>query len=75
MRAEEVAKVLGDNRQWHSHNRLIGADALQRVARLKIDDYSSDIQLRSLIRGYNDLLLEYISRSQMNVFLHSKNYF
>ena len=74
-RAEEVAKVLGDNKQWHSHNRMISAECLRRDVKLKIDDYSSDTTLRSLIRSYNDLLLEYIARNQGNGFLHSKNYF
>ena len=74
-RAEEIAKLLGDNKLWHSHGRMISAATLQRTLRLKIDDYSADNTLRRLIREYNDLLIEYISRSDFKFFMHSKNYF
>jgi hypothetical protein len=74
-RAEEIAKLLGDNKLWHSHGRMIGPATLQNVLRLKIDDYSNDASLRKLIRPYNDLLVEYIARSQFKQFMHSRNYF
>lgn len=74
-RAEEIAKLLGDNKLWHSHGRMIGAATLRDVLRLKIDDYSTDDKIRSLVREYNDLLIEYIVRSDFKVFMHSKNYF
>jgi leucyl-tRNA synthetase len=74
-RAEEIAKALGDNTFWHSHGRMISATTLQRTLRLKIDDYSTDTTLKKLIREYNDLLTEYISRSDYKFFMHSKNYF
>jgi len=74
-RAEEIAKLLGDNKLWHSHGRMIGPGTLRRVLRLKIDDYSSDATLKRLIRSYNDLLVEYIARTQLKYFMHSRNYF
>lgn len=74
-RAEEIAKLLGDNKTWHSHGRMISAVTLQSVVRLKIDDYSADTTLRALVRAYNDLLVEYIARSNMKLFMHSRNYF
>ncbi len=75
LRAEEIAKLLGDNKLWHSHGRMIGAATLQRTLRLKIDDYSADTNLRVLIRRYNDLLIEYINRRDFRFFMHSKNHF
>jgi hypothetical protein len=51
-RAEEIAKLLGDNKLWHSHGRMIGPATLQRLLRLKIDDYSHDGTLRPLVRSY-----------------------
>ena len=54
---------------------MISAATLQRTLRLKIDDYSADDTLRRLVRHYNDLLIEYISRSDFRFFMHSKNYF
>lgn len=74
-RAEEIAKTLGDNKRWHSHGRMIGVETLKSVLKLEIEDYSSDLELRGLIRSYNDLLIEYIRRTQFKVFLHSRNFF
>lgn len=74
-RAEEIAKDLGDNKLWHSHGRMISATTLQSRLRLKIDDYSGNSSLRGLVRGYNDLLIEYILRSSFPLFMHSRNYF
>ena len=74
-RAEEIAKLLGDNKYWHSHGRMIGIDMLRTVLKLKIEDYSKDINLRNLIRQYNDLMVEYIAKTNFRLFLHSRNYF
>ena len=74
-RAEEIAMMLGDNKLWHSHGRMIGPDTLQNVLRLKINDYSKKGKLRQLIRSYNDLLTQYIAREGYQYFLHCKDYF
>lgn len=74
-RAEEIAKKLGDTSIWHSHGRMISPKTLQDILRLNIDNYSTDAVLRPLIRGYNDLLTEYILRHQMSVFLHNRDHF
>jgi hypothetical protein len=74
-RAEDVAKLLGDNKLWHSHGRMIGPATLRDLLRLKIDDYSHDATLRALVRAYNDLLVEYIARSDYKFFMHSRTYF
>jgi hypothetical protein len=74
-RAEETARMLSDNKLWHSHGRKIGISTLTGLLRLKIDDYSNDVQLRTMIRDYHDFLVEFIQRSEYSIFLHSKNYF
>lgn len=74
-RAEEIAKRLGDNKLWHSHGRMIDVFTLRSVLRLDIEDYSEDLKLRGMIRSYNDLLIEYIRRSQFKFFMHSRNFF
>ena len=74
-RAEDIARLLGDNKQWHSHGRYISANTLREVVRLKIEDYSADTKLRPIIRTYNDLLIEYIRRNNIPVFIHSKYLF
>lgn len=74
-RAEEIANLLSNNKIWHSHGRMIGVRTLETVLRLKIEDYSNDKDLRDLIRSYNDLIIEYVNRSGLKFFLHSKNSF
>ena len=69
-RAEEIAIALGDNKSWHSHNRMIGINTLNQL-RLKIDDYSYNEELRSKIKSCNDFLVEYIARENYRVFIHS----
>jgi hypothetical protein len=73
-RATEIARVLGDNKLWHSHGRSIGIEALTMLLKLKIEDYSSDLALKPLIRDYNDLICQYIIRSNAEAFLHSRKF-
>jgi len=74
-RAEEIARLLGDNKVWHSHGRLIGTTTLTTMLRLKIDDYSRDADRRRLIRAYNDLLTEYVVRHRFPLFMHHRDHF
>jgi len=74
-RAEEVAKLLGDNKYWHSHGRMIGISTLRSLLRLKIEDFSAERNLQPLVRSYNDLITEYIGRFNYKVFMHSRKYF
>ena len=60
-RAEEIAKFLGNNKLWHSHGRSISIDTITTLLKLKIEDYSANHELRTLIRDYNDLICEYIN--------------
>ena len=74
-RAEKVAIILGDNKLWHSHGRRIGVKTLSEVCRLEIEDYSENLDLRNMIRSYNDLLTEFIAQHKFPTFLHSRVYF
>lgn len=74
-RAEEIARLLGDNKLWHSHGRMIGINTIRDKLRLKVEDYSDDENLRGMIRSYNDLIIEYILRTEHEYFLHSKKSF
>jgi len=74
-RAEEIANMLADNKLWHSHGRMIGINTLSALLRLEVDDYSKELELRNLIRNYNDFLVEYIQDQKYSFFLHNKNYF
>lgn len=74
-RAEQIARMLGDNKLWHSHGRMIGPGTLTQILRLEINDYSSDQALRPLIRSYNDLLTDYIARGGFSLFMHNRDFF
>jgi hypothetical protein len=73
-RATEIARDLGDNKIWHSHGRSIGIDALTSILKLKIEDYSNDTVLKPLIRDYNDLICQYISRNNVEMFFHTRKF-
>jgi hypothetical protein len=74
-RAEFIARRLGDNKLWHSHGRFIGPSTLTSVLKLRIDDYSTDEDLRPLVRSYNDLLTDYIARGGLPSFMHNRDFF
>lgn len=74
-RAEQIARALGDNKLWHSHGRMIGPGTLTKVLKLRINDYSADDTLRSLVRSYNDLLTDYIARGSFTLFMHNREFF
>jgi hypothetical protein len=74
-RAEEIAKMLSDNKIWHSHGRKIGAATLRSVLKLKIEDYSNDADLRGKVLAYSDFLTDYITRHEYPYFFHSRRYF
>ncbi|HEY9296103.1 MAG TPA: ATP-dependent Clp protease proteolytic subunit, partial [Phormidium sp.] len=74
-RAEEIARLLGDNKVWHSHGRMIGINTIREKLKLKVEDYSNMADLRGMIRSYNDLIIEYILRTERPFFMHSKKSF
>jgi hypothetical protein len=73
-RAEEIAKLLSENSEWHSHGRSINIETLKTKLRLKIEDFSNDKERTKLIRGYNDLVTEYIRKNNFEAFMHSRNF-
>lgn len=74
-RAEEIANILSDNKERSSHGRYIKIDKLEKIVKLKIDDYSNNEKLSKIIREYHDLITEYIGPNSRGVFLHSRYYF
>lgn len=71
-RAVQIAAQLADNKIWHSHGRMIGMNTLRKVLRLEIDDYGEDKDLRNNIRVYSDTLTDYLNRSGLKLYLHSR---
>lgn len=71
-RAAQIATDLGDNKMWHTHGRSIDIKKL-KILRLEIDDYSTNLPLRALIRSYNDVITDYIAKTNSPLFIHNKH--
>jgi hypothetical protein len=69
-RATEIAEKLGDNKIWHSHARMISIEKLRKELKLEIEDYTALVELKKNIRGYHDLLTDWIERQGMQFYLH-----
>ena len=73
-RAQEIATQLNDHKHWHSHGRMIGIDTLRDSIKLKIEDYSTDKDIKSTVRNYSDLLLDCAKARQLPYLFHSAQY-
>lgn len=71
-RAEQIAKILENNAHWHIHGRHIGIKTLQNELKLKIEDYSDNIELYNSIKEYNRLAIDFSSKYNYQLFLHTR---
>ncbi len=71
-RAEEIADALSSHNRWKSHGRPINIDILKEELKLKIEDYSTNALRKELIRGYYELLTDYIVSKNQTIFVHTK---
>lgn len=74
-RAKEIADSLNSPERWHSHGRGISIDILREELRLRIEDYSEKPELSKSIRGYFNLLMDYLGREEIVSFVHTERYF
>jgi len=72
IRAEEIAIALSDHKKWHSHGRMIGIKTLTQDLRLRIEDYTENIEMKSAIRQYSDLLFDCVQSRGTNHMIHTK---
>lgn len=72
-RAEEIADKLGDNNTWKSHDRPICIEELEDL-KLRIEDFSNNLVLRSSIRKYYNLSRDLINKYGMPIFIHTRKY-
>lgn len=61
-RARDIASTLSNNREWHSHGRMIGMETLQSDLKLEIEDYGKVFEQKDSIRRYCDTLTGYLER-------------
>jgi len=71
-RAGEIADILSDHQRWHTHGHGIHKDVLENDLNLKIDDYSEDRHLKTLVWQYFWPLQEYCVRHNFSSFVHSR---
>lgn len=72
-RAQQIAEKLSNHRHWHSHGRMIGIKTLTNELKLRIEDYSEQIDLKVAIRHYSDLLLDCMKTRNLSYIFHWTN--
>ena len=73
-RAKEIAQTLNDHRKWYTHGSSIHKDILEKEIGLKIDDYSTDKDLKRSVWEYFWSLSDYINKMGLSSFIHSRSY-
>jgi hypothetical protein len=63
------------SRSWASWFRHPMGRIQRQAERSAAGSYSTDSELKGLIRSYNDPLIGYNARMDYKFFMHSKNYF
>lgn len=59
-------------KKWHSHGRKIGIKKLKEVLKLKIEDYSTNHNLRTKILSYSEFMLDFMIQHNLPYLLHSR---
>jgi hypothetical protein len=72
-RATEIAQLLSNNSHWNTHGRFIGMTTLAKECRLDIDDFGKDPELQKAVRTYNDVLSDYLARTQIRSYLYNRH--
>jgi len=75
LRAHNIAALLNNPEKWRTHGRGIDAATLRDSVGLKIDNLEEDVQLYQAIRGYFELLRDYVYKNNSLSFVHSREYF
>lgn len=71
-RAVEIAEKLSNNKIWNSHGYPIDIDTLRNELKLKIEDFSTNEKLNTLIKRYYDCLEEYIAIKKYQRFIQTR---
>ena len=74
-RAKQIADLLNNVDRWHSHGRGIDMETLRSEVGLRIEDMRECPRTAKLVERYTALLRDYMTRQQLNSFIHTKEYF
>lgn len=72
-RAKEIADNLSNNRIWKSHSRPLNIKVLEEL-KLIITDFGKDEKLTNYLRAYHRLVVDFTSKNQLNVFVHTRSF-
>lgn len=69
-RAHDIARLLSDNKIWHSHGRFIGVRTVTEMLKLKVEDYTNDTEMVLATRNLNVCIMEHIGKNSMNQLIY-----
>jgi len=72
-RAQEIADNLSNNRIWKSHSRPLNIKVLEEL-KLIITDFGKDEKLTNYLRAYHRLVVDFTSKNQLPVFVHTRSF-
>jgi len=72
-RAEDIADMLSNNRKWKAHSRPLNIEALEKLG-LKINDFGKDKPLTNSLRAYHGLVTDFVTKNQLNLFVHTRSF-
>jgi hypothetical protein len=68
--AARIARELNNTEKWHVHGHGISMDVLEKDLNLRIDDFGKDPVRSKAIRGYHELMCDYMAKRQAKAALH-----
>ena len=71
-RAASIARMLNKTEKWHSHGYGISSDVLRKDVKLEIEDFDSNPVVGKKIRGYYNLLDDYMTKLGNMGVVHTK---
>ncbi len=74
-RAREIAELLANNQEWHSHGRPLTMDVLVSKVNLRIEDLGDDPDLASEVRAYMGFLSDYLGKNAKGYVVHTRGFF
>jgi hypothetical protein len=73
--AKEIATKLNDTDRWHSHGYGISMVVLNKDLKLIINDFAENPTLNEQIKGYQDLLEDYMTKTGEQGIIHIRGHY
>lgn len=69
-RAAQIAMELNNTEKWHVHGHGISMSVLESALNVRIDDFGSEPDRSKAIRGYHELMCDYMSKRNTKAAVH-----